>query len=373
MPENKYGRGEFIEDDVPAELPDWKYGVDDSKTMYDPQNGQRAAALKSPYAIYLIALAAFMLFWFAYSFINAVKKGGGIKVLLSYLPSFFALGVCVVIILLSVFGMWGKFARWAFKKKAVAGNPEANRIKAEIEAADANKGKENALNIFEDYIEVVNFGVRTVLNRALLRNVILKKCETYYVAEFVSVYGQSVLANAGVPAADVYKIKEIFGNACEVEKRKPPIIMDGRVYRDKEKFEIGGVQIGGLVMGLICAAAGAGVIAMHYCVDKRIPMPLGLFFIVGGVLATLTAFSNIAAIKVFAIPLLFGIIFTGFPFMFAFSVAQSEEVKVVLPTFHEFLCSFSPLGCGFFFLAALGVLLIIHAFINLFKLIIYGS
>ena len=81
MPENKYGRGEFIEYDVPAELPDWKYGVDDSKTMYDPQNGQRAAALKSPYAIYLIALAAFMLFWFAYSFINAAKKGGGIKVL----------------------------------------------------------------------------------------------------------------------------------------------------------------------------------------------------------------------------------------------------------------------------------------------------
>lgn len=363
----KYER--FIVDDPPEEMYGWKYGVDNSKTMYDTHKGQRAAVLKSPYSVYLLALIVFMLFWFAYSFVNAVKTKGGTVVLLQFLPSFFVLAVCSAIVILSVFGMWGKFARWALKKKSVAGNPDTNKLQAEIEAADANKGRENALNIFEDYIEIINYGVRQVLNRNLLKCVILKKRGGYCTAEFVSIYGLSIYANAEIPSADVHLIKEIFGEICSVEKRRRSKIKDEALpfYHVKEKFKIDGAKIGGLVMGFICAAAGGGVIALHYCVNKSIPMPLGLFFIAGGFLAMLTVFDNVDVIKIFGIPFVFGVIFTGFPFMFIFSVAQSEGIKVTLPTFHEFLCSFSPLLAGMFFMAGMGVLLIIVAFVQLIK------
>lgn len=357
-------------DNPPEELYGWKYGVDNSKTMYDTRKEQRTAALKSPYAIYMLALVVFMLFWFAYSFVNAVITESGAIVLLKFLPSLFVLAVCTAIVFLSVFGMWGKFARWAAKKNMVGGPAsDGRRLKAEIEAADANKGREDALNIFEDYIEVVNYGNRTVLNRGLLRNVLLTKYGGYCTVNFISIYGYSICANAHIPSADVHKIKEIFGNMCTVEKgaRSKKEDKGDPVFYVKEKFEISFDKIGGLIMGLICAGAGGGVIAMHYCLNEKIPMFLGLFFIVGGLLAMLTVFDNVAVIKAFGIPFLFGVLFVGFPFMFVFSVAQSEGITVVLPTFHEFLCSFSPIYAGIFFIAGLGVLFILIAFGQLIK------
>ncbi len=371
---SKYSYERFIVADPPQEMYGWKYGVDNSKTMYDTRKEQRTAALKSPYAIYMLALVAFMLFWFAYSFVNAVLTEDGAIVLLKFLPSFFVLALCTAIVILSVFGMWGKFARWALKKNMVgAPASDGRRLKEEIEAADANKGRENALNIFEDYIEVINFGKRTVVNRGLLRNVIIKKYGSFCKACFVSIYGYSVCAYVEIPSSDLHIIKEIFGSMCTVEKRrsyKGGSVPDP-VFYAKERFEIEGAQIGGLVMGFICAATGGGVIALHYCVNKQIPMPLGIFFIVGGLLAMLTAFSSVAVVKVFAIPFMFGLLFAGFPFMFVFSVAQSEGIKVVLPTFHEFLCSFSPIYAGIFFIAGLGILFILIAFVQLFKYLKY--
>ena len=375
MAKKSDGRYEnFIVYDPPEELRGWKYGIDNSKTMYDTHKGQRAAALKSPYAWYMLAVAAFMLFWFAYSLINAIITQNGAVVALRFVPSFFVLLVCGAIIGLSVFGLWGKFARWALKNNMTSGKPsDTNRLQDEIDAADANKGRENALNIFEDYIEVINFGKRTVVNRGLLRNVLLRKERGYCTAEFVSIYGYSVCAYVEIPSSDLHIIKKIFGSMCTVEKRRSYKVgsVPDPVFYAKERFEIEGAQIGGLVMGFICAAAGGGVIALHYCVNKQIPMPLGIFFIVGGLLAMLTAFSSVAVVKVFAIPFMFGLLFAGFPFMFVFSVAQSEGIKVVLPTFHEFLCSFSPIYAGIFFIAGLGILFILIAFVQLFKYLKY--
>lgn len=101
---------------------------------------------------------------------------------------------------------------------------------------------------------------------------------------------------------------------CTVEKRRSYKVesVPDPVFYAKERFEIEGAQIGGLVMGFICAATGGGVIALHYCVNKQIPMPLGIFFIVGGLLAMLTTFSSVAVVKVFAIPFMFGLLFAGF-------------------------------------------------------------
>lgn len=372
MSKNNYQYERFVVDDPPEDLYGWKYGVDNSKTMYDTHKGQRAAALKSPYAVYLLALVAFMLFWFVYSFIHAAMNESRVAVLLRFLPSFFVLAACVTIIFLSVFGVWGKFARRALKKNMVsAKGGDRERLEAEVQAADANKGKENALNIFEDYVEVINYGERQVLRISLLRQVLIRKYGGPCSVTFVSLRGEKVYACADVPKADIYQIKAIFGNMCKVEsgarrkREKETRLPD--FYYEKEKFELEGAQIAGLVMGGICAAVGGAVVALHYCVNETIPMPLGIFFIAGGLLAIITVFSAVPVVKVFVIPFLFGLIFTGFPFMLSISISQSEGVKVVLPTFHEFLCSFSPLYCGLFFIAGMGLLLILVAFVNLIK------
>ncbi len=362
-------------DDPPENLYGWKYGVDDSKTQFDLHKGQKAAVLKSPMAIYMLALAAFLLFWFTYSFVNAAITEGNVYVIVKFLPSFFVTAVCVAIVFLTVFGVWGKFVRWTLKKKMTGGEATDVRIlQAQTEAADENQGRECALNVYEDFIEVTNNGTRQVLDRGLLRSVKIKKHGRFCRAEFISLRGESVYSDAEIPASDVHRLKEIFGGVCTVEKAKRfkgEAQVHVEPHYEKADFSFGGGKVAGIVMGFICAAVGGAVIALHYCVDARIPQFLGMFFMAGGVLVVAAVFSELAIVKEFIIPFLFGAIFTGFPFMLVFSVAQSEGVAVTFPTFHEFLCSFSPLNGGMFFLAGMGLMLVIYSFVRLFKYLRY--
>ena len=140
---------------------------------------------------------------------------------------------------------------------------------------------------------------------------------------------------------------------------------------ERGKFEWSTDKVAGLVMGFICSAVGGLVVALHFCVNEQIPYPLGIFFIVGGLLVMSTVLSNMPVFKVFVIPLLFSIIFMGFPFMFVFSVSQSEQTPLSLPTLHQFLCSFTPLSGVIFFLAGIGFMFFLLSFYNLFKYLKY--
>lgn len=378
MAKSSYYYKRFVVDDPPQDLGGWKYGVDNSKTQYDLHKGQKAAVLKSPVAIYMLALSAFLLFWFIYSFVHATITEGNVYVIVKFLPSFFVLAVCIAIVFLTVFGVWGKFVRWTLKNKMTGGAAhDIHILQAQVEAADANVGRENALNVYEDYIEVVNSGTRRVLDRSVLRNVIIKKHGRYCSIRFISLRGEPVYADAKIPTADIHVLKEIFGGICTVEKARR--IKTSRIKDDvyvephyeRGDFSFDGGKVAGIVMGFICAAVGGVVIALHYCVNEKIPEFLGMFFIAGGVLVITTVFAEFAVVKVFIIPFLFGAILTGFPFMLIFSVAQTEGTAVTLPTFHEFLCSFSPLNGGMFFLAGIGLMLIIYSVVRLIKYLRY--
>lgn len=384
MAKNRYEYQPFIVKDPPQELSGWKYGVDNSKTQYDLQNGQKAVGLKSPASVYMLALIAFMVFWYIYSLVFAIKDcvdaSQSIAVVIAtFVPSFFIIFVCAFIVIMSVFGLWGKFSRWALRKNMVSNrNGDRARLQAEMDAADQNLGVENALNIYEDYVEVINYGNRQVLDRGLLREVLIKKYGTRCTVYFTSMRGECVIAYADVPASDIHQINKIFGDMCKVEKYgkrkresdKEPGVFEAMNY-EKGKFVWDSGKVAGLVMGFICSAVGGVVVALHFCVTEQIPYPLGIFFIIGGLLVMSTVLSNMPVFKVFVIPLLFSIIFMGFPLMFVFSVSQSEQAPVVLPTFHEFLCSFTPLSGGIFFIAGIGFMLFLYSFYSLFKYLKY--
>ena len=376
----KYEYHPFIITDPPEELRGWQYGVDNSKTQYDMQNGQKAPGFKSPFSIYMFALIAFMLFWCIYSLVFAFKNNTPIAMILAnFMPSIFVIFVCGLIVVMSVFGLWGKFTRWALKKNMVSNKDGARaRLEAEVNAADDNIGKEKALNIYEEYIEVINYGNRQVLDRGLLREVLIKKYGMRCTVYFTSMRGECVIAYADVPSSDIHQLNKIFGDMCKVEKygnRKTKSDKELSVFEaanyERGKFEWDGGKVAGLVMGFICSAVGGLIVALHFLVTEQMPYPLGIFFIVGGLLVMSTVLSNMPVFKVFVIPLLFSIIFMGFPFMFVFSVSQSEGTQVVLPTFHEFLCSFTPLSGGIFFLAGIGLMFFLLSFYNLFKYLKY--
>ena len=95
------------------------YEKDNSKTQYDSPKGHAKRTLRSPQGIVMLLVAAFLLFWFLYSFISAAVEGDPVQALIEYWPHFIGLVAAVAIIICSVFGLWGKFIRFAFRRNLV--------------------------------------------------------------------------------------------------------------------------------------------------------------------------------------------------------------------------------------------------------------
>lgn len=341
----------------PQDLGKVLYSKDNSKTQYDAYKGQAKRALRSPQGIVMLLVAVFLLFWFLYSFISAMLIGDPAKTALEYLPHFFALFVVIAIIIVTVFGLWGRFVRFAFRKNLVSRRePNVRALEEEVAQAEENAGRENAVTVYENYVEVKKLGERKVYDRSEIRRVTVKNGGNTFTLAFDFYCGKTVYVDfLEIPLTDLYIIKKIFG------KHNVYVKSYTAEYDTKESFSINGTQIGGMVMGIICALAGGGVIALHYLVEERIPVFLGAFFIVGGVLAFFTTLSHIPVVRAFLIPFLFGALFTVFPVFIGLVVVC--DGKIVLPwhSAQEFFCSFSGVWAVVLLLVTVGIILIIHS------------
>lgn len=341
----------------PQDLGKVLYFKDNSKTQYDAYKGQAKRALRSPQGIVMLFVAVFLLFWFLYSFINAMIMGDPAKTALEYLPHILALVASEAIIICSVFGLWGKFVRFAFRKNLVSRRePNVRALEEELAQVEENAGHENAVTIYENYVEVKKLGERKVYDRSEIRKVTVKNGGNFFTLAFDFYCGRTVYVDfLEIPLTDLYIIKKIFG------KHNVYVTSYTAKYDNQERFSINGTQIGGMVMGIICALAGGGVIALHYLVEESIPVFLGAFFIVGGVLVFFTTLSHIPVVRAFLIPFLFGVFFTVFPVFIGLVVVN--DGKIVLPwrSAQEFFCSFSGVWAVVLLLVTVGIILIIHS------------
>lgn len=350
------------------------------KNEINAKTGERAKTWRSPAAIYLYFVAAFLVFWFLYTVIDEAQYGGGVAGK-DLILDLFALGVCLLIIFLSVFKLWGKFGRFALKHNLVRNSERADvensteMMENYYEKLDCPEPKP-VLEVYEDYIRVTDGADVKVLRRSGVKRIIAyrtgRECLftiISYDAEFVTCKGLRL------PVREVKKLQNIFGAKLEIQSlygsEEEKSSAKERRSEFFEDFDV--THRGGLVMGLIAVAAGCGVIALHYTLAENIPAELGAFFITVGVLVVFTAFDFVPVVKAFIIPLFFGCVFAVFPILICLIIDNANGVQLPFSSLQEFFTSFRPLYCAVAFLEALGVPIIITAFSQLIKYIKYGE
>ena len=174
-----------------------------------------------------------------------------------------------------------------------------------------------------------------------------------------------------LPLREVKKLKVIFGDTLSVE----PLIAEDEskagVSRWRENLEE--VNWPGIIMGLIVLFAGGGVVAMHFYLAESVPIALGVFFMLGGVLVFFTGFASLPVVKVFVIPLIAGVTFITIPYQFCKIIGGEESVAYLFSSAENFFSSFNLLYCVVAFMAVIGVIGVISAVTGLVKYIKYGE
>lgn len=343
------------------------------------RSGERKKPWRSPAGIYMLALGAFLIFWFLYSLIATLVKGGGTIVLLTnFITGFFALAACLAIIICSVFGLWGKLARFALNHRMVRRH-EVAHVEAQTEMVEEAYEKAQmpapVFEVYDDYIRATDNYDTKIINRAGLKKIkAYERSGGCYLAVIsdgeICTYDFVWLHGLQLPMREVKKLKEIFGDRLEIE---PLVSKEDKKQARREHISLGTFNIAPFCVGLLCAAVGGGVIAMHFYLAASVPIALGAFFIAGGVLFMCAAFEGVPIIKVFVIPFIAGCVFAVIPVLFSIIIADGNGMSISFSSVHEFLCSFNALFCAVVFLEAMGVFIIIVAFYNLYKYIRYGE
>ena len=292
-----------------------------NKKGINVQPGERKKIWRSPSAIYLYIVSAFLVFWFLYTVIDGAINGG--LAIPKLIADFFTLAACLLIIFLSVFKLWGKFARFALKHNLVK-NGERASVEESAEMMENyyekldNSAPEPVFEVYENYIRVTDGAEVKVLRRSGVSQIYAyqtgKEC-LFTILSFNLEY--ITCKGLRLPMRELKKLKSVFGARLHI---KPLYGSEDVKDSKKEKLSefrenFDSTHIGGLCMGIVAVLAGCAVIALHYAPDSTIPAELGAFFITVGVLVVFTAFDFVSVVKVFLIPLFFGCIFAVFPIL----------------------------------------------------------
>lgn len=374
---------EFVLSEPPEDLGRKVYSfgrtAKNGKTNNNAATGERKKTWRSPAGIYMLALGALLTFWFLYSLIAAlVNNSGGWVVLLNFGTGFMVLFVCLVIIICSVFGLWGKLTRFALNHRMVK-STDVESVEESAEMAEEAYEKAQmptpVFEVYDDYIRATDNYETKIMNRAGVKKVkAFQRSGGCYLAIIsdgeICTYDFVWLHGLQIPKREVKKLKEVFGDKLEIE---PLVSEEDKKRARREGYSIRTFNVAPLYAGFLCAAAGGGIIAIHFLLAESVPIALGAFFIAGGAVFMFAAFESVPVIKVFVIPLLFGCVFAGMPIALTITIASANGISITFTSVHQFLCSFNGPLCGIAFLEAMGVLILGIAFYNLYKYIRYGE
>lgn len=264
-----------------------------------------------------------------------------------------------LVLILSVFNLWQKFAKKFHRhvpssslEQIEAMEREQMRVETEIERITGG----DEIWLYNDEIVIVSHGIPRTVPLSQVQKVKLLRTGGKYL---VTVTDAKRVYSCVVPVRR--NMLKIFRQHlyCPVvaEKQKVP--------RERRRIEIDKEMIGGIVMGLICVGVGAGVIAMHYCLSAEIPVFLGLFFICGGLIVSVgVPLGQYKAGDKVIVPLLFGMAFLVFSVGFLAFMVGEKQTGTLLKLFVAESYTISLIG-----FALLGGFFVVTALCNLAKLI----
>ena len=324
------------------------YEKSNAKSMYDAKTG-KVGAKGWATRIYMILLGIGLFGWFLYSLFTAISQHGVGIALVNHLAALFVLLVCELILLLSAFGGWGKFARFAIKnnltrKRGIEG-VQTRKLAEELATADANKDNENAIRIYREYVVVVNNGEATTLKQSDLKNVRCDAQPRGYQLTFELYDGKEIVANLLVPIHDLPIVKKHFDRF-----EYTPVERDKGYFRKK---------LPTIAFACLPVVIGVALVVLHFVVLPDMPLILGLFFAAVGLIVVLAQFGDVAIVQHGIIPICFGLLFTALPFGIMFTIANLTANAEEPLTIAEMLTNFTPIHAGLGLFLGLGPMMII--------------
>ncbi|MCH5152465.1 MAG: hypothetical protein J1F68_00690 [Clostridiales bacterium] len=318
------------------------YENSNAKSVLDAPTG-KVGAKGWAQRIYMIILAVLLFGWFLYSLIHKASQpdvGFG-KAVVEHIAAFFLLLMAEVILMLTAFNAWGKFARAVLKHKSLTRKhgiegAQTRQLEAELQAADANKAKEDAVLVYRDYIVVVNRGETTTIDRSQLRRVSCKRGSVGYHVCFDLYDDTQVMTYLQLPISEIPFIKKHFDNF-----EYTPAQREKGYF--KKKFPM-------LIFAFLPLLLGIAILILRSLVLQGMPIIFGIVFMAFGVVFITAQFSDIAVIGHGVLTILGGILLVGLPLGIALQIVDLvEEISLVnvLTTFTPFHAVFSVfLGFG---------------------------
>lgn len=350
------------------ELPDYGkllFDFDGNLNGLEMSKQRRKAMFRSVGFYYLITPVFVMVVWFIASLIINSIKYGFLKSVGLHASGFFALFVMSLILLLSAFGGWGKFMRWAGRRNLadIKGFNQNEREREEV-----SQSRHHSIQIYEEYLVVTNFGWSQAYYFDKVAQVILEsadKFHTIYKVKFISVDGEEVKSYVQIPREKtiIIQLKKIFGEKLKIKNAGQT--KKTAVLRRNKSI---GSLIGLTLFVSIPILAGIGVILMHFYVAPSIPAVLGVFFIFGGCIALCGVYDFVPALKDVLVPILFGSVFLFFPMSIIQVIIEHSNAGLTLK---QMFGIFHPISVAVFFFGWLGLLCIFVGIKNLIDYIRY--
>ncbi len=320
------------------------YSWSDSRSWIDLSPGQKRKSLLSVQKLYLIVLAAALVVWFFISLIyRLVTETDAGAVLLSMLPSFIIIVVCTAILLLSCFGGWGGFLRWAYRHNLVRGRDAMDRdfhrrMKDELDRVDDNKIIECAVDVTEEYVILSVYGQKYSFYR---NAVALKISKVYDMLNLVfEIDGKQFEFCKNLPKNQYVYLQKAFADRCTVNRVKK-----------KSEFSLKKLlgEIPFLLVGAGIVAVSITAIVAHYLWIPELPPVIGVFFLLMSGFVFCNIFSDIPAVSEVGIPFVAATVFLVFPPMAYFWI-ECELLNNPLNFFYLLThCTPFAAGFGFFF------------------------
>lgn len=339
------------------------FDFDGNLNGMDMSKQKRKALIGSPGFYFLLAPVFLMVVWFIASLIANSIKFGFLKSVGMHLSGFFAMLVMSLILLLSAFGGWGKFARMASRGK-LKDIKEFNA--SEREKEEILSKKRNSIQIYEEWLVITNCGWTGVYDLSMLEKVKLEGNDVRnksYVMSFTSTDGEVVYSALTIPREKtlIIQLQKIF---------KDKLVIQNRVAqrRTKSVNKPIGTLIGLTFFVSIFILAGIGIILMHFYIEPSIPIFLGAFFIICGCIALCGVYDFIPALKDVLVPILFGSVFMFFPISIVQVMAKQSDGAMSVK---DIFGIFNPLSAAVLFFGWLGLLLIYTGVKNIIDYIRY--
>ena len=331
----------------------------------DPFGGRSGKVAKIVLRAYLLALIAFITGLYLYALVcNLLTKNVG--AILNALFGGFPIAVFDLILIFSAFGLWKKlFKKFSVRKKVereIFGKTDAQEGADGKEPDPKGKGEaeENAregLCVYRDFVRIARNGTKRDVPLCDLKKVKITRMTKESFVSFVT-----------DETTHFCVVQNFDGMSKKFEKLFPcPVEVEGlNCETNSRRHVLEGGALGGVFMALFALAAGVVVIVLHYKLSTDIPVFLGAFFVIGGIIVLLAVLGHTSAwCNQVALPVAFCAAFSVFGAGF-FKVMLAERQAGNLFA----LCVRDPYLVCLFGLFGVGAFLLVLAVVNAVRLII---